>query len=102
MDPDPGGPKTYGSYRSGSATLLFIIALVIQISIFCPSDLHAILLPLVRCAGGARELHKLNKLTKSLWNPEDLRGRYVPYDIVVIECLFQALKKAEQFICKIS
>jgi hypothetical protein len=22
MDPDPGGPKTYGSYGSGSATLL--------------------------------------------------------------------------------
>jgi hypothetical protein len=21
-DPDPGGPKTYGSYKSGSATLL--------------------------------------------------------------------------------
>jgi hypothetical protein len=22
MDPDPGGPKTYGSYRSGSTTLV--------------------------------------------------------------------------------
>jgi hypothetical protein len=22
MDPDPGGPKTYGSYGSGSATML--------------------------------------------------------------------------------
>ncbi len=22
MDPDPGGPKTYGSYGSGSTTLL--------------------------------------------------------------------------------
>ncbi len=25
MDPDPGGPKTYGSYRSGSATLLLTL-----------------------------------------------------------------------------
>ncbi len=23
MDPDPGGPKTYGSYGSGSATLVY-------------------------------------------------------------------------------
>jgi hypothetical protein len=26
MDPDPGGPKTYGSDRSGSATLLYSIS----------------------------------------------------------------------------
>ncbi len=25
MDPDPGGPKTYGSYGSGSATLLIMV-----------------------------------------------------------------------------
>jgi hypothetical protein len=57
---------------------------------------------LVRCAGGARELHKLNKLTRSLWTPEDLRGRYVPYAVVVFYLIsraqFKLCKKAEQVV----
>ncbi len=65
-------------------TCFLIIIALFRFSIFFPSDLHAILLPLVRCAGGARELHKLNKLTKSLWTPEDLRGRYIPHAVIVI------------------
>jgi hypothetical protein len=31
LNPDPGGPKTYGSYGSWSATLLFIFILIVKI-----------------------------------------------------------------------
>ncbi len=30
MDPDPGGPKTYGSYGSGSATLVFSLDIFLE------------------------------------------------------------------------
>jgi hypothetical protein len=36
VDPDPGGPKTYGSYRSGSG---FRSATLLCITLICPIQL---------------------------------------------------------------
>jgi hypothetical protein len=41
MDPDPGGPKTYGSYGSGSATL---VQIKVQLIFFADSSLQCGLL----------------------------------------------------------
>ena len=47
MDPDPGGPKTYGSYGSGSATLVVwqlkvpFISVVVSLYLICCSICHS-------------------------------------------------------------